>query len=61
MIKVKLTPVYWFEHGIIALCSKDNIKSCDADDDCDECPNNHLREVLEQSKKKAQSFLQTEL
>jgi hypothetical protein len=42
----KLIPVYWFESGIIALCDKDNIKGCDADDDCEKCKHNKLSEVL---------------
>ena len=51
-IKSKLTPIYWFEHGIIALCDKDDIACCDADQDCGECKHNHLKEVLKQIKNK---------
>ena len=60
IIKVKLKPIYWFEHGIIALCDREDIISCDADEDCNECKSNHLKQVIIQSKKAAQSFLSTE-
>ncbi len=61
IIKVKLKPIYWFEHGIIALCDKEVTISCDADEDCNECKNNHLKQVIIQSQRTAQSFSLTEL
>ncbi len=55
-IKTKLTPIYWFEYGVIALCDKDDTTCCDADQDCSECKNNHLKEIFVQAKKTIDSF-----
>jgi len=52
-IKTKLTPVYWFESGIIALCDKESIAGCDADDDCSKCEHNLIGKVLANGDEKA--------
>lgn len=52
-IKTKLTPVYWFESGIIALCDKESNAGCDADDDCSKCEHNLIGKVLANVDEKA--------
>jgi len=55
-IEHKLTPVYWFEWGIVALCDMESIAGCDADDPCNDCPHNHLKQVLRESKQMAKVY-----